>query len=953
MQSNSPTVTTAATLPPGATMPHADARIAPGTLLHGRYRIVGLIGRGGMGEVYRADDVKLGQSVALKFLPESLARDAEARAGFYAEVRLGRQVSHPNVCRLYDLIEVDGYHCLSMEYVDGEDLATLLRRIGHLPADRCVDFARDLTAGLAAAHDQGVIHRDLKPANIMVDGKGRAVITDFGIAALADDARAGSAGTPAYMAPEQLAGAPASVRSDLYALGLVLRETISGERLFDGLSVESIKARHASAAAPELPRTSSDIPSALAAVVQRCTAHDPELRPPSAQAVLAALPGGPQRHRDRVTRRVRAMQLSIAALLLALAAGTLWHFAPTRGDENGLSAPPLGPASTAVLPFVNMSGDKDNEYFSDGMTETLLDRLAQVPQLKVAARTSSFSFKGSNTDVRRIGAQLGVASIVEGSVQQAGNTLRITAQLVRTADGSHVWSAHFDRNAADLFAIQDEIAGAVAEALAGELLPQTKRILAKGGTQNIAAYDAYAHGLQQAAINSFASLKQAEDSLQQALARDSRYVDAMLAQVDVWYRMFRTGALTAQEYSKRAMPMLDRVQAIDADNALALGFRGELANDRGEQGLAVQLLQQAVTTAPGVARLHFVLANVYRDQGNAQSWLAEMEKAAALDPRDASVELARGAALNELKRYDEAERSASRALQLDARNPDTASDLAWLAMSRGDAIGALIWNRKAFALDPNDPDLAGFMALRSQMLGETAAADAWLAEAQRLKPGGLVADTIKLMLHAARGEQGDALAAALLLVPRRAEDHLGMWAEAMGTGCLAANDLGRLPQMRAALVTAGAMPGELTQSAFEVWAGTAGSVQARLSELMDLRRCLYTAAEKMRRDQLIALLENTFGKDWENREPYQVYAPGLRQDREAMVAQVLKRTSDWPWYQEASARIQGYAEDPRFIAAFAARRAALAQQSMALPAALAKEGLSLLPPDGVSDAAAR
>ena len=933
-------------------MPHADARIAPGTLLHARYRIVGLIGRGGMGEVYRADDLKLGQAVALKFLPESLARDAEARAGFYAEVRLGRQVSHPNVCRLYDLIEVDGYHCLSMEYIDGEDLATLLRRIGHLPADRCVGFARELTAGLAAAHDQGVIHRDLKPANIMIDGKGRAVITDFGIAALAGDARAGSAGTPAYMAPEQLAGAPPSVLSDLYALGLVLREAISGERLFDGLSVESIKARHASGAAPELLRSFSDIPPALAQVVHRCIAHDPEQRPSSAQAVLAVLPGG-QRHGDRVTRGVRAMPLSVAALLLALVAAALWYFVPTRGDENGPTAPPLGPASTAVLPFVNMSGDKDNEYFSDGMTETLLDRLAQVPQLKVAARTSSFSFKGSNTDVRRIGAQLGVASIVEGSVQQAGNTLRITAQLVRTADGSHLWSAHFDRNAADLFAIQDEIAGAVAQALAGELLPQTKRILAKGGTQNIAAYDAYAHGLQQAAINSFASLKQAEDSLQQALARDSRYVDAMLAQVDVWYRMFRTGALTAQEYSKRAMPMLDRVQAIDADNALALGFRGELANDRGEQGLAVQLLQQAVATAPGVARLHFVLANVYRDQGNTQGWLAEMEKAAALDPRDASVELARGAALNELKRYDEAERSASRALQLDARNPDTASDLAWLAMSRGDAVAALIWNRKAFALDPNDPDLAGFMALRSQMLGESAAADAWLAEALRLKPGGLVADTIKLMLHAARGEQADALAAALLLVPRRAEDHLGMWAEAMGTGCLAANDLGRLPQIRDALVRAGAMPGELTQSAFETWAGTAGSVQARLSELMDLRRCLYTAAEKTRRDQLIALLEQVFGKDWDNREPYQVYAPGLRQDREAMIAQVLKRTSDWPWYQEASARIQGYAEDPRFIAAFAARRAALAQQSRALPAALAKEGLSLFPPDGGRDAASR
>jgi len=460
--------------------------------------------------------------------------------------------------------------------------------------------------------------------------------------------------------------------------------------------------------------------------------------------------------------------------------------------------------------------------------------------------------------------------------------------------------------------------------------------------------------LAQAAINSCASLKLAEESLQQALAHDPLYVDAMLAQIDVWYRMFRTGELTNQEYQKRATPLLDRVQAIDADNALALGFRGELANERGEQGLAVQLLQQAVTTAPGVARLHFVLANVYRDQGNAQGWLEETEKAAALDPRDASIELARGAALNELKRYDDAEQSASRALQLDAHNPDTASDLAWLAMSRGDAVGALVWNRKAFALDPNDPDLAGFMALRLQMLGEQAAADAWLAEAFRLKPGGFVPEAIKLTLYAARGEQGDAVAAALRLVPRQAEDHNDMWAEAMGTGCLAANDLGQLPQMRNALIEAKAIPAELTSAAFADWAAPASSARARLSELMSLRRCLYTAAEKSRRDQVIALLENVQGKDWDSHEPYKGYAPVLRQDRETTIALVtLKRTPDWPWYQEASARMYGYADDPRIVAAFAARRAELVRQRTLLSPALVKEGLSLLPPAGAKNAAVR
>ncbi|HET7063521.1 MAG TPA: hypothetical protein VFI49_04530, partial [Rudaea sp.] len=236
-------------------------------------------------------------------------------------------------------------------------------------------------------------------------------------------------------------------------------------------------------------------------------------------------------HGERGEQRVSGMELSVLALLLALGGAILWRVATTTHDvatalADPSSASALGAASTAVLPFVNMSADKANEYFSDGMTETLLNRLAQVPQLKVAARTSSFSFKGTNTDVRRIGAQLGVASLVEGSVQQAGDTLRITAQLIRAADGAHLWSRNYDRKAADLFAIQDEIAGAVTEALVGELLPKTREILTKGGTKNLAAYDAYTRALEQLAINTFASNIQAESLMKQALTLDPHYVEA-------------------------------------------------------------------------------------------------------------------------------------------------------------------------------------------------------------------------------------------------------------------------------------------------------------------------------------------------------------------------------------------------------------------------------------------
>jgi serine/threonine protein kinase len=258
--------------PSSAGAPLPGSRFTPGTMLAERFRIVALLGKGGMGEVYRAEDLKLGQQVALKFLPQT---DAEKLDRLYREVRLGRQVSHPNVCRLYDVMEWQGHHFISMEYIDGEDLASLIRRIGKLPQDKALDIARDLCAGLAAAHSLGVIHRDLKPANVMVDGRGTARITDFGLAALADDPthRGETSGTPAYMAPEQRSGGEVTNRTDLYALGLILNEMFTGKR---GPSSQEIK----------------DIDPAVQRVILRCLEEKAELRPTSIHSVIVALPGG-------------------------------------------------------------------------------------------------------------------------------------------------------------------------------------------------------------------------------------------------------------------------------------------------------------------------------------------------------------------------------------------------------------------------------------------------------------------------------------------------------------------------------------------------------------------------------------------------------------------------------------------------------------------------------------
>ena len=270
-----------------------EGRFLPGTLVAGRYRIAGLLGRGGMGEVYRATDLTLGQAVALKFLPEATAADERALARFYNEVRVARQVTHPNVCRVYDVGQVQGLHYISMEFVDGEDLGVLLRRIGRLPTDKALETARKICAGLAAAHEKGVLHRDLKPANVMIDARGQVVIMDFGLAGLAGQLQGDvRSGTPAYMSPEQLAGTEVTVRSDIYALGLLLYEIFTGKRAFEASSLMELMQMQERAAPASITTMVKDLDPTVERVVLRCLNPDPRQRPASPLAVAAALPGG-------------------------------------------------------------------------------------------------------------------------------------------------------------------------------------------------------------------------------------------------------------------------------------------------------------------------------------------------------------------------------------------------------------------------------------------------------------------------------------------------------------------------------------------------------------------------------------------------------------------------------------------------------------------------------------
>jgi hypothetical protein len=364
-------------------------RFAPGAVLDGRYRIMNLLGRGGMGEVYRADDLRLGQTVALKFLPADLSQSATQLAQFHNEVRTARQVSHANVCRVYDIGEIDRQIYLSMEYVDGEDLASLIRRIGRLPEDKAVEIARQICAGLAAAHDRGVIHRDLKPANIMLDGTGRARIMDFGLAAAGEvtDVRSG---TPSYMAPEQLAGREVTIKSDIYSLGLVLYELFTGRRAYAAKTLGELVEQHESGSMTPPTSLVKTLDPAIERAILRCLERDPALRPASALTVAASLPGG-----DPLAAALAAGETPSPAMVAAVGGD-----AATLSPRSGL----LWLAATALVVVVAAAfSDRVSILSKTPFTKpaaVLADRAEEIRQSlgytdPPADRASGFSFNAN------------------------------------------------------------------------------------------------------------------------------------------------------------------------------------------------------------------------------------------------------------------------------------------------------------------------------------------------------------------------------------------------------------------------------------------------------------------------------------------------------------------------------------------------------------------------------
>jgi serine/threonine protein kinase/tetratricopeptide (TPR) repeat protein len=652
----------------------------------GTYEILAPLGVGGMGEVYRARDTRLGREVAVKVLPAEVASSPDRLARFEREARTIAGLSHPNIVMLFTVEDADGVRFLTMELVEGQTLSNLVAP-GGLPLPKLLELAIPLTDALVAAHEKGVVHRDLKPGNVMVTREGRVKVLDFGLAKMmgadapvaegmsntvtADGPISGEGhvvGTIPYMAPEQLRGESVDGRSDLFSLGVILYELATGRRPFTGDSDAEVTSSILRDTPEPLSRGRTDLPPDLERIVSRCLEKNPRERIQSALDV------------NNEFRRLRKVL--------------------ERGEPEKPASDKV--ASIAVLPFANRSASADDEYFSDGLADELLNVLSKIRGLRVTARTSSFHFKGKDTTIAEIGRILDVATLLEGSVRKAGNRIRVSVQLVRVADSSHLWSETYDRMLEDIFAVQDDIARSVVKELRTTLLGEEADSDASGQAKAEVAQaakgrgtDPEAHRLYLLARHLIARFTRGDTAkaigyLKDALARDPGHALAWTALASAYANQAGWGWVPVAEGYGSAREAVERALSLEPD--LPEGHAGLgwilMQHDWDFRG-AETSYARALELSPGNASVLHGAGSLATNLGRFEEAIGRFRQILERDPLRAATYTFLGRALLAADRFPEAEAAYRKSLELAPQSVAAHSGLSLTLLAlgrRGEAL---------------------------------------------------------------------------------------------------------------------------------------------------------------------------------------------------------------------------------------------------------------------------